>query len=368
MAIIVVPTKKCDLRCRHCMRSTFVSDYMDLGMFSRFVEDVESLKTPNLLWTFTGGEPTVHPQIGEMFKILGDRGIRAHMVTNGQRPEGYEQVIQNKHGVRSVCISFDSPIEELNDKTRGKGAYKKAIAAVKAYQKSGSIIVTLGFVVHDENVHTVKQCLDFAKELRVSSVSIWSFQQWVSNVSSDGSKYKSLRTTDDLGWSAEAREEYNRQRQHIASELMNNYKPMVVILGDKFEKDDTRMSWPTGHYCLNNPEKAPTIERLVLLPDGKVSLCCDLYDVDYNYTKYESVFEEEPLSDIMGDYSTQPLSEILAYKENHFKILRKRRQRDAKLGLLKNGRENACTNCAYYHYQPPPSKVKPKVLIPIKAV
>lgn len=364
MAVLVVPTKKCDLRCRHCMRSTFASGYLDTNLFTKFVDDVRALGN-NLKWTMTGGEPTVHPDIGEFLRIFKSRGIGAHMVTNGQRAEGYEECIkpENKAGLHSVCVSFDSPFEEMNNLTRGPDAYRKSIEAVKAYSSS-KINTTVGFVLHDENVHTIEDCIKFGKQIGAHQVSVWTFQQWVSNVSNEGSKYKSLRTDKDLGWSEKTSAVY---RKHATMDLVNKYKPLKVTLGGRFDHENTNPTWPTKMLCQNKPTASvPLEERLILLPDGKVSLCCDLYDVDYNYNKYESVFDEEPLSDIMGDYSKQPLSEILEHKQKHFQILEKRRKRDATLGLLTNGRENVCTNCAYYHYQPAKSKVKTKsISIPV---
>ena len=89
------------------------------------------------------------------------------------------------------------------------------------------------------------------------------------------------------------------------------------------------------------------------MPDGKVSICCDIYDVDYNELKFDpNIFEEDPLSHIIGDLNTQTLEQVLVQKEKHFEELARRRRRDSLAGLLKNGRENICSNCAYYHYQP----------------
>ena len=66
----------------------------------------------------------------------------------------------------------------------------------------------------------------------------------------------------------------------------------------------------------------------------------------------DSTFCEEPVSDILGNFNTQTIDEILAYKRQHFNRLASKRERDLDAGLLVNGRDNVCTNCAYYHYQP----------------
>lgn len=89
------------------------------------------------------------------------------------------------------------------------------------------------------------------------------------------------------------------------------------------------------------------------MPDGKVSVCCDIYDVNFNESKFDpNIFDEDPLNHVIGDLNIHTLEEILTQKEKHFEELARRRSRDALAGLLKNGRENICSNCAYYHYQP----------------
>ena len=74
--------------------------------------------------------------------------------------------------------------------------------------------------------------------------------------------------------------------------------------------------WVCENYSSDPAIKVDRERRIVLLPEGKVSSCCDLYDVNYNYSKFEaSPFDENPVSDILGDFSKQSLEEILTQKD-----------------------------------------------------
>jgi MoaA/NifB/PqqE/SkfB family radical SAM enzyme len=348
---LIVPTKRCNLRCNHCMRSTFASDFLDPGLHDKFIADMLDIKRHHT-WGWTGGEPTLHPDMDTLFQSYRKRNIRTvGIMTNGQIDWGVETVIKNKDVVNFIRLSLDGPTADVNDKIRGQGTFARAIDSIKEYNKSG-IKVVIGVTVHKENIEQIEECFKLGMELGVHGVNVWGNHQWV-DVSSSETRNKSLKKDfDDIKWNKETSQVLLKLRE----ELIKKYQPYfkgAIKISKKFIESKVLPNWICGNYSTHPLIKIDREAGLILMPDGKVSICCDIYDVDYNELKFEAnIFEEDPLNHIIGDLQIQTLEEVLVAKEKHFEELARRRSRDSLAGLLKNGRENICSNCAYYHYQP----------------
>lgn len=347
---IIIPTKRCNLRCNHCMRSTFASDFLDIGLHDKFVGDMTAIRRQPY-WSWTGGEPTLHPDMDSLIQSYRKRNYKnVSLMTNGQIDWGVETIIKNKDVVTYIRLSLDGPTAEINDKIRGVGSFDRAVNSVKEYIKAG-FKLSLGVTVHEDNISAMEECFELGLKLGTSGVSIWGNQQWVEVASSD-SRTKSLKhDTKDIEWDRQTTLKLEK-RKH---EIYKKYRPKftgVVGISNKFSNDNTKENWVCENYSNNPAVNVDRERRIVLLPDGKVSACCDLYDVNYNHTKFDkNCIEEDPVNDILGDLTKQTLEEVLVQKDKNFKELARRRQRDAIMGFLKNGRENVCTNCAYYHYE-----------------
>lgn len=353
----IIPTKRCNLRCRHCMRSTFASDFLDINLYDKFIKDVLlTYGPPGDGWSYTGGEPTLHPEIGKLLATNGKYNTKASIMTNGQFMPGIEQVIKNKLHVSFIRLSIDGHNAEVNDVIRGEGSFDECITAIKEYVRNGVPII-LGVTAHDDNIDTIEECILLGRSLAVGGVAIWCAQQWVEVASSD-LRTKSLKKGEDITWTEETTKKLQTAQQGLIEKYKSYFRNGVTISG-KFSNPGLNRNWVCENFSDDARAPRNIARRIVLLPDGLISACCDLYDVNYNPRKYDaSPFCEEPVSDILGDFSKQDLDEILLYKRRHFTKLAARRVRDLDAGLLVNGRENLCTNCAYYHYQPS-SKIIP---------
>ena len=347
----LVPTKRCNLRCRHCMRATFASEFVDIGLWDKFMHDILLNHGPQQdEWTYTGGEPTLHPRIGDLLKVHEKYNTKGCIKTNGQYAPGVEAVIKNKQYVRFIRLSLDGPNTEINDKIRGPGSFDESIRSVKAYINNG-INLGLGVTIHDDNVASIEEIILLGKSLGVNSMSLWSVQQWV-EVNTSDNRTKSLKDNDDVSWDQSTRQKYLETRQEVLDKY-RKFFPRGLRMTGKFSNVNLARHWSCENYSNNAKFPVNIANRLVLLPDGAISACCDLYDVNYNPHKYPaSPFCDEPVSDILGNIKTQTLDEIVAYKKTHFEKLAVKRVRDLDAGLLVNGRDDMCTNCAYYHYQP----------------
>lgn len=91
---------------------------------------------------------------------------------------------------------------------------------------------------------------------------------------------------------------------------------------------------------------------LTLLPDGKISFCCDLVDNDFIDARYPG--ENEWINPIIGDFTKQSIAQIKTIKSRRNSRLKRRRQRDFAEGNITGPRVFICENCKFYHYKNSP--------------
>lgn len=127
---------------------------------------------------FSGGEPTLHPNIKEIVSYAKSKGVeRIAISTNGSNKiELYEELI--RLGVNDYSISLDACCAEDGDKMAGnkKGSWKKVIKNIERLSKL--TYVTVGVVLTEENVQKTIDTIRFADKLGVSDIRIISAAQY----------------------------------------------------------------------------------------------------------------------------------------------------------------------------------------------
>ena len=323
---VIVPTKQCDLRCTHCMRTEYKGDALDVDLLKRFLTDVNKL-TKQRQHSLTGGEPTVHPRFDALLGTFRVTGNTMYIVSNGQGIEGQKAVIRNKDVVDWVSISLDAPTAEMNDHTRGKGAFDKVMLAVERYHAAG-VLVDFRFVLHDGNAGLVDKAFELGKDLGLKRLRFSTLHPV-----GKASEHEMSVTFEKLDAARLRIKELKKQYPGIGAGL--NTRHMLPYMESDWPKD---MCTPIGGG----------MNGIVLLPDGKVSFCCDLYDLDFIYERYEG--DNEQLNPIVGDYSIESLDTIIKRKRERITLLKQRRAEDVEKGRLTGNRQYICENCKYYHY------------------
>ena len=72
--IVFELTNNCNLRCFHCMRDKSASPgYLPLEIIEKVLRESKLVNNIDIV-SFTGGEPTLHPQLSEILKIVSHLG------------------------------------------------------------------------------------------------------------------------------------------------------------------------------------------------------------------------------------------------------------------------------------------------------
>ena len=136
-------TDRYNLRCTHCYQDDYSgSNELDLGGLKRIaVEIIRTLSIWNKVGdiAITGGEPLLKEEVFPLIHYLesADEIASLDILSNGTLiNENIVEQIRDLKKIRCVQISLEGASPESNDRIRGKGTFKKAMASIGLLRKS----------------------------------------------------------------------------------------------------------------------------------------------------------------------------------------------------------------------------------------
>jgi len=161
--LVVELTNSCNLNCRHCYRSKQRARFIET---TSLLNLLKTLSNETLLGVeFTGGEPTLHPDFGDIVIFAANVFQMVGVLTNGTRlaRNTIEKLSDFKNKV-AFSVSLDSYDPSYHDSFRGVfGSWGKTTENIKLFVKSG-FVVRVAMSVTPENVghmdKTAEWCLN----------------------------------------------------------------------------------------------------------------------------------------------------------------------------------------------------------------
>lgn len=151
---------RCNKRCKYCFRWSAPSPELSTQEIFSLIDFFSGAGT--WIIAFSGGEPLLREDMGEIINRCHTKGIFTAMVSNGSYVVNKINELKN---LNMLKLSFDGPVE-VHDFIRGSGSYKEVINAVMVAKKTG-IKVKFNTTLTKYNI----KCIDFillkAKELNV---------------------------------------------------------------------------------------------------------------------------------------------------------------------------------------------------------
>lgn len=102
----LVVTRRCNLSCAYCNEYDRVSDPVPLEMLISRIAALARLKTAVV--TLTGGEPLLHPSLGEVVRYVRSCGMNVTLITNGFMLTRERIQLLGDAGLQELQISIDS--------------------------------------------------------------------------------------------------------------------------------------------------------------------------------------------------------------------------------------------------------------------
>ncbi len=148
-------TRRCNLKCVHCYSQSRNLDYPDELTTEEgkgFIDDLAAFGAPVIL--FSGGEPTIRPDLFELADYARKKGMRAVISTNGTLITKDMAKRLKDIGLSYVGVSLDG-MKETNDKFRGvAGAFDAALRGIRNCKEEG-IKVGLRFTMNRRNAQDI---------------------------------------------------------------------------------------------------------------------------------------------------------------------------------------------------------------------
>jgi MoaA/NifB/PqqE/SkfB family radical SAM enzyme len=155
--VMLAVTNRCTSHCLYCSIPERKKPEMTLSEIRDVLNQLQTSGVERLgIW---GGEPLVRDEIGEIISYAKSKGFFVTLDTNGHLiPEKISQIRKVDH----INIGFDGP-EEIHDKLRGKGNFKKVIQAFKCLKENNIPFWTIT-VLTKYNINCIEEILNYAKK------------------------------------------------------------------------------------------------------------------------------------------------------------------------------------------------------------
>lgn len=161
----------CDIHCLHCLRNVGKAEWFDLELFENLLTQATAFGPIKVV--LTGGETTIHPEIERFFVVARSFGVPIQIVTNGHTfGQFYHKlcVAEAQDTLEIVTFSLDGATGATHNAIRGKGSFKKVIAAT-ALCRVKAIPFRLQLIVNAINAAELEAFALLGRQLGATAVS-----------------------------------------------------------------------------------------------------------------------------------------------------------------------------------------------------
>ena len=155
-------SKKCNYHCPFCLSGEQTKDELPLEKIKVIIDMLAESNIVRI--DFTGGEPLLRPDFCEILKYAAQKGIETLVTSNGSIwNEKIAKTIKDTNTLLLISLDGD---ETVHDKSRGIGAYKRAVENIKRYKGFG-IPIRINFLIRRDNLDKIEYIYNLVKELHV---------------------------------------------------------------------------------------------------------------------------------------------------------------------------------------------------------
>ncbi|MEK4009462.1 radical SAM protein [Paenibacillus sp. FSL H3-0333] len=132
--IVLQLLEECNLRCKMCYEWGLEGPYKSKKTLSQLDPDlikkiIVECSPGKPYYDFFGGEPLMYPWLSDILAMINHYGSIADFPTNGTLLEKHAEMLVET-APNKIWVSLDGP-EEINDRQRGKGVFKKVIKGIE---------------------------------------------------------------------------------------------------------------------------------------------------------------------------------------------------------------------------------------------
>ncbi len=276
----VFVTDRCNMRCKACHYANSDKPGYQLNSVGDMAHEIFQKmidETPgNPIISFTGGEPLLHPQIGDFIVYAKDAERFCTLVTNGWMLSKHAEAICDA-GLDILTVSLDGTLDTHN-LIRGKRSFERLIDGVRlVLEQPQRPLVIVSMAISDINYRELVPTYELVRGLGVDGMNVNHLWMQPAGIVDSFNTQFSIFPVDQVNWKV--------QPEVIETELVANGLETIRRhnWGSKFllsEAPYLNRDEITAWY--QNPERRVKYEsvrcgwvRFKVWPDGKVKPCRD---------------------------------------------------------------------------------------------
>lgn len=153
-------TNRCNRKCSYCDLPRIKCKELTTKQIFSIIDELKEMGCQRI--GFTGGEPLLKENVGEIIDHCVDKGIFTGLVSNGALvPEKIDEI----KNLDLLQLSIDGS-EEVNDKQRYKGSYKEVVKAIET-AKDYHLKVWLTSVLTKHNIGYIDSVIKLAEDFDI---------------------------------------------------------------------------------------------------------------------------------------------------------------------------------------------------------
>ncbi|WP_136799966.1 radical SAM protein [Desulfosediminicola ganghwensis] len=282
-------TDLCNLSCDYCLYKTTIADRsIEYSTACKMLKIFKEYGAKKL--TLIGGEPTLYDvendnkKLMSLIKYSAEIGYEyIRLDTNGQLDSNF-LLTSSLKDVSDFAFSLDSHIENVNDKYRGNGSYKRCVSRIKqAIQIGYPTSVTC--CVNKSNSSHLSEFVYFLADIGVPVVNFHPLLE----MGIERDKFTGFSHIDPQTWI----NIYSEMRREVENESL----PIKVRIPNRYVSRPEYDKEPKAYnYC---PVRIG--ERVLVHPDGNIRICALCIGTKMSIATYDENyinFQEGNLSEI----------------------------------------------------------------------
>lgn len=260
-------TQRCNLSCDHCYAKSeadFKEQRRTLDVTAEIMENFFMAGTAE--WRFTGGEPTIYPDIFDAIKIAKELGMSVSLNSNAWwNPSTAERVLSS--GIAELVVSLEGS-EPVNDARRKKGAFRMAVKNLaRIYEHNQQnpeekINVVINTAVGRDNLQDVPFIVSFAAK---HGFDVTFIPLKLSGRAGDVMASQVLTSREFMAFSELVQQ--LREREEVVQSGIRIHHRYKDLFGKEY-KDKSGNPYPFSYS-----ECGALTTAVSLLPDGRVFAC-----------------------------------------------------------------------------------------------
>lgn len=176
LSLLCEITYRCNLQCAYCYNPLDLKAYRDELSAPQWIAVLQQAAALGVLQAhFSGGEPTLRPDLCELIEGAAACSLYTNLITQGTflDDELLDRLIGS--GLDHIQISIQAPHAELADRIAGTVAHERKLDAVRRVLER-DIALTLNCVLHRLNHDTIEEVISYAQRAGVRRLELANVQ------------------------------------------------------------------------------------------------------------------------------------------------------------------------------------------------